>query len=339
MAGRKTVSMQDLADMLGISKVTVSKALNGKDGVSEELKEKIFRIAEQYEYVLPHYGSRKAKKVGIIMSERFNAGDEGRFYMGMYEKIIYELRRASCSSMMISPNRDSLTEDIQTVSKTGIFDGLIFLGILDKEVRKRMDAINLPKVFVDVYDETHKSDSVVTENIYSTYEMTRRLILCGHRQIGFVGTVGSTTSISDRYLGYARAMLEQGLELRDSWRISDRKPDNTGMSLDLPDDLPTALVSNCDETAFYLAKELSARGIRIPDDISITGFDNSIYAQLCSPPLTTVAVDIDEIGRVAAKQMIRHMEEPDRKGGEVFRVPGRIICRDSVRNLSDSSVL
>mgnify|MGYP002738666080 CR=1 FL=1 len=91
MAERKSVSMQDLADKLGISKVTVSKALNGKDGVGEELKEKIFALARESGYVLPDYGKRKSKKVGIIMSPRFSSGDEGKFYMAMYERIFYEL--------------------------------------------------------------------------------------------------------------------------------------------------------------------------------------------------------------------------------------------------------
>ena len=86
MAERKSVSMQDLADKLGISKVTVSKALNGKDGVGEELKEKIFALARESGYVLPDYGKRKSKKVGIIMSPRFSSGDEGKFYMAMYER-------------------------------------------------------------------------------------------------------------------------------------------------------------------------------------------------------------------------------------------------------------
>lgn len=335
MAERKAVSMQDLADELGISKVTVSKALNGKDGVGEELKEKIFEIAERYGYVLPDYGSRRSKKVGIIMSDRFNSGDEGKFYMAMYEKIINELRICSCSSIMISPNRNSLLGDIQTIKSTGIFDGLIFLGILELEVRKRMDAINLPKIYVDVYDDTHKSDSVVTENIYSSYEITNYLIQQGHTEIGFVGTVGSTTSITDRYMGYLRALLEQGITPRDIWNIPDRRKEGGAIPLKLPKELPTAFVCNCDETAFQLVKELTAQGLLIPEDISIAGFDNSIYAQLCSPPLTTVAVDIEEIGRLAAKRMIRYMENPNNKGGEVFRIPGKIIYRDSIKNLKN----
>ena len=325
--------MQDLANELGISKVTVSKALNGKDGVGDELKKKIFEIADRYGYVLPDYGKRKARKIGIIMSGRFNSGNEGKFYMGMYEKIVSEFRSYSYSSMMITPDRTTLNGDFETLSNSGAVDGLIFLGILDEDVRKRLDTIEVPKVYVDVYDETHKSDSVVTENLYSTYEITDYLVEIGHTKIGFVGTVGSTTSITDRYLGYVRRLLEQGIQPRDDWRIPDRDEKGRSIPLNLPKELPTAFVCNCDETAFQLVKELRQQGLRIPEDISIVGFDNSIYAKLCDPPLTTVAVDIDKIGRIAVKYIRKYMENPDRKGGEVYRVPGRIICRSSVKEL------
>ena len=333
MAEKKSVSMQDIADELGVSKVTVSKALNGKEGVGEALKKKIADLAEKSGYVLPKYGNRKTKKVGIIMSDRFNSGDEGKFYMAMYEKIISELQKASCTSMMISPNRHSLAGDLQTIKSSGIFDGLIFLGILDWEVKKQLDAVNLPKIYVDVYDETHKSDSVVTENIYSCYEITNYLIHQGHTEIGFVGTVGATTSITDRYLGYVRSMLENNITPQDVWNIPDRSQEGEAIPLELPKEMPTAFVCNCDETAFQLVKELTAKGYHIPEDISVAGFDNSIYAQVCSPPLTTVAVDIEEIGKLAARRMIKHMSNPAKKGGGVFRVPGNIIYRESVRNI------
>ena len=287
MSGKKTVSMQNLADELGISKVTISKALNGKDGVSDELKKKIFQIADQYGYVLPDYGKRKSRKVGIIMSERFNSGDEGKFYMGMYERIVSELRKYSCSSVMVTPNRTTLNSDLQTLSDKGAFDGLIFLGILDGVVKKRLDRI----------------------------------------------PVGSTTSITDRYLGYVRRLLEQGIKPKDEWNIPDRDEQGRAIRLQLPKELPTAFVCNCDETAFQMVKELKLRGLSVPHDISVVGFDNSIYAELCDPPLTTVAVDIEKIGRIAVRCIRKYMEHPDKKGGEVFRVPGQIVCRNSIKEI------
>ncbi len=335
MAVQKPISMQNIADELGISKVTVSKALNGKDGVSDELKDKIFQVAEQYGYILPDYGQRKTRKVGVIMSDRFTSmSDSGKFYIGMYERIISELRKASCTSVMITPNRNSLMGDLETIEKKGMFDGLILLGILDHVVRDKVDSIELPKVYVDVYDETHKSDSVVTENIYSTYEMTEYLMQMGHKDIGFVGTVGATTSITDRYLGYMRALMEQRVEPNPQWLIPDRTIEGEAIDLKLPDTLPSAFLCNCDEAAFRLVRVLKERNLRIPEDISIVGFDNDIYAELCEPQLTTIAVNMEEIGKVVSKRIVRRMDNPSKKGGEVYRVIGKNIFRNSVRDLN-----
>lgn len=330
MAGRSTVSMQNIADELGISKVTVSKALNGKEGVSEALKVKILQAAAERGYVLPNYGQRKVRTVGIIMSERFNSGDAGKFYMSMYEKIIYELRMRAYSSAMFTPTRENMDQDVELLEKKGMFDGLILLGLLDRKVRERINQIELPKVYVDVYDETYQSDSVVTENIYTAYEITKFLIQKGHKKIGFVGTLGSTTSINDRYLGYSRALMEQGLEQCSEWVISDRDSEGRTSDLLLPEELPTAFMCNCDETAFRLVKTLRMKGLSVPEDISVAGFDNDIYAELCDPKLTTVAVNTGEIGKTAVKCIVKRMEKPG-KGGTVYRIPGKMILRDSVR--------
>lgn len=335
MAARKTVSMQDLAEQLGVSKVTVSKALNGKEGVGKELKEKIVALAQKSGYVLPDYGSRRIKKVGIIMSDRFCFGDGGKFYRDMYNQIVGELQKFSCSSIMISSDNSNFAEDLKRIESTGIFDGLIFLGILDRKVREQLSTINLPQICVDIYDKSHKLDSIVTENIYSSYEITNYLIQQGHEKIGFVGTIGGTTSITDRYLGYIRRMLEQGLNPNPAWNIPDRDEESKVIPLVLPEEMPTAFVCNCDETAFQLVKELNEKGYCVPEDVSVVGFDDSVYAQVCNPPLTTVAVNIEEIGKIAAKRMVKHLEKPKRKGGEMFRVPGRIIYRSSVKKLDN----
>ncbi|MFR8172739.1 MAG: LacI family DNA-binding transcriptional regulator [Marvinbryantia sp.] len=333
LAGRGAVSMQNIADELGVSKVTVSKAINGKEGVSGPLRQKILQTAADHGYVLPDYGQRKARTIAIIMSERFHSGDSGRFYMGMYEHINRELRMRAYSSVMITPNPETLEHDAETIEKPGMFDGLIFLGILDKEVRERIDRIPLPKVYVDLYDVGYRSDSVVTESIYSAYEITKHLIRSGHREIGFVGTLGVTTSINDRYLGYMRALMEKGLKEQERWRIPDRDQAGRAVDLQLPQELPEAFMCNCDETAFRLVRELKRRGLSVPEDVSVVGFDDDIYAGLCEPQLTTVAVDMKEIGRTAVKCMVRRMERTgtENSEGEVCRIPGKLIFRDSVR--------
>lgn len=332
MARKKEISMQRIADELGISKVTVSKALNKKDGVSQELKMKIFRLAEAYGYTLPDYGKRKSKKVAVIMSDRFaSSSDVGRFYMRMYDKIVCELRKFSCTTIMITLDDASTVKELETVEEQGMFDGIILLGILGNQVQEKIKSISLPKVYVDIYDREHKSDSVISENIYSMYEITRYVVKNGHRNIGFVGTVGVTTSISDRYLGYVRALLESGYPIKQEWMLADRNEDGEAVKLQLPEHMPTAFICNCDETAYRLTKVLKESGYQIPDDISVVGFDDDIYAELCEPKLTTVAVNADEIGRMAVKRIMKRMDNPNRKGGEVFRIPGKAVFRKSVK--------
>jgi len=336
MARKKRISMQKIADELGVSKVTVSKALNNKEGVSETLKSKIFRTSEKYGYILPDYGHRKSIKIAIIMNSRFTSSiNLGKFYMEMYEKIVSELRKASCSSIMFTPANDTVDKDLETITKQELVDGIVLLGILDSSVREKVDAIPLPKIYVDIYDKSSRSDSVVSENIYSTYELTEYLLQMGHKEIGFVGTIGATTSITDRYLGYQRAMLEKRLTIRNEWLILDRSIDEgEAIDLKLPENMPTAFVCNCDETAFRLVRLLESKGYQVPEDVSIVSFDNDIYAKLCEPKLTTVAVNMEEIGKVAAKRMISHIKDPKKKAGEVYRVAGKNVFRDSVKKLN-----
>ncbi|MCD8022081.1 MAG: LacI family DNA-binding transcriptional regulator, partial [Lachnospiraceae bacterium] len=272
MAERKSVSMQDIADAVGVSKVTVSKALNDKDGVSEQLKARIQEMASRLGYVLPDYGQRKTRRVGIITDAHFDAGEAGRFYMSMYESITRELKHSSCTSAMITPTRATLKQDIEYIEMPDTFDGLVLLGIMDRKILDQVCRIELPKVYVDVYDGSYLSNAVVTENIYSACAITRLLIQNGHREIGFVGTLCATTSIDDRYLGFCRGLMEAGLTLHREWLIPDRDSDGNPIDLKLPEQLPTAFMCNCDESAFRLVRTLRQNGLEVPRDVSVVGF-------------------------------------------------------------------
>jgi LacI family transcriptional regulator len=334
MMKKRKVSMQSIADELKISKVTVSKALNDKEGVGEELKNKIKEAAARQGYIMPVQEETERKKIGIIMNGRFiSEGGGGAIYMRMYEKIVRELGRYNYSTMMLTPSPATIYDDISMMKKENLFKGILVLGLLDQEVREQVKEIDIPKVYVDIYDRTHRSDSVVSENVYSMYDMTRYLIRMGHRKIGFVGTINSTTSITDRYLGFLRAMLEKNMQLRDDWVIPDRSMEGKAVDIELPKEMPTAFICNCDETAFRLTRTLNSHGYTVPDDISIGSFDDDIYAKLTDPQLTTVAVNASLIGKVSVRQIIERIEKPDKKP-EIKRIEGEIIYRNSVKNLN-----
>ena len=155
----------------------------------------------------------------------------------------------------------------------------------------------------------------------------------GHRKIAYVGTLLATESITDRYFGYRKALLEHGLEFREEWLIDDRyietgKIDVVNM-LKLPKDMPTAFVCNCDLTASMLIKKLEEEGYRIPQDISVVGFDNYLYPGLSDVKITTYEVDIKEMARRAIHNIVKKISNESYKPG-VTVVEGRLVCKESV---------
>lgn len=334
MKKNKKVTMQEIANQLGVSKVTVSKALNNKDGVSDQVRKQIIDFAEDHGYNPRNYGTRRSKKIGVIVNAHFASdATSSMHYLNMYKKISSKFSNNSCTCILITSQAKNINNDLKMLQQEKIFDGLLLLGILDNEVNNFVAELPLPKIYVDIYDQTLKYDSVVTDNIYSTYHLTKHLISYGHKDIGFVGTVGSTNSITDRYLGYLRALIEENLTINNSWILNDRDSNGIATEIILPDTMPTAFVSNCDETSNRLINTLTKNGFKLPDDVSIVSFDNDIYATLCEPNLTTVAIDFKAISNIVVENMLKLLNNDSNTKPNVYRVPGKIIYRDSVKKL------
>ena len=126
----------------------------------------------------------------------------------------------------------------------------------------------------------------------------------GHRKIAYVGTLLATEGITDRYFGYQKALLELGLEQKKEWVLDDRhietgKIDTVNM-LQIPKDMPTAFVCNCDLTASFLIKKLKDNGYRVPEDIPVVGFDNYLHPGLSDIQITTHEVDLKEMANSVA---------------------------------------
>ena len=178
--------------------------------------------------------------------------------------------------------------------------------------------------------------SVVSNNIQGMEELVTYIYKKGHRKIAYVGTLLATESITDRYFGYQKALLELGLEQKKEWVLDDRhietgKIDTVNM-LQLPKDMPTAFVCNCDLTASLLIKKLRENGYRVPEDISVVGFDNYLYPGLSDIRITTYEVDMGEMARRAIHNMIKKITSDNFKGG-VTVVEGRLVLKDSVSHV------
>ena len=153
----------------------------------------------------------------------------------------------------------------------------------------------------------------------------------GHTEIAFVGTVCATNSITDRFLGYMKALLEHGSEYRKEWVIEDRDMETGRVDRDirLPEKMPTAFVCNCDLTAGYLIQKLQKAGYRVPEDISVVGFDNYLYPGICDVEITTYEVDISEMARRTMHKIYKKIADEKYTSG-AFIVDGHLVKKDSV---------
>ena len=139
----------------------------------------------------------------------------------------------------------------------------------------------------------------------------------------------------DRYMGYLRAMMEHGCEVRPEWIIDDREKEQGSIDAEsyirLPKELPTAFVCNCDFIASLVIKSLTERGYRVPEDVSVVGFDNFLYpSNLTDVPITTYEVDMKEMAKGAINTIIKKInKEPYKK--KIHIVEGHLIEKDSVK--------
>ncbi len=335
---KKAVTMSDIAKAMNVSTVTVSKALGDRDGVSAELRERIKQKATEMGYRV-HAGTHGAKdgltyNIGIIVAKHF-ISDASSFYWIVYRYIVELLQKQNYYGMLEVVNDHNGMEEIPNSVLDHKVDGLIVLGQLSDEYISKLISHQLPTVFLDFYGSREDADAVLSDNFYGAYMLTSHLIENGHRRIGFLGSIGSTSSIQDRYLGYYKALLENRIPLRQDWVIGDRSNESDIFpEFTLPQDMPTAFVCNCDETAYKLVNQLKNAGYNVPEDISVVGYDNHIYSTICNPRLTTIDVNSRVMSTEAVDIILHKIRDVNYRRGRTL-VTGKLVRRESVKKLTE----
>lgn len=337
----KAVKLSDIAKQLNTSTVTVSKALSGQKGMSDELRAQIKQLAYDMGYeslsAKKNTSENKSYNIGIIISERF-LGQSESFYWMLYQELAKEaVFRGSFSLLEIISKEDENSCELPKLIQENKIEALIITGVMKENYLDMInDQVSIPVVFTDFYDRKYKGDFVVTDNFFGAYQITNYLLDMGHTDIAYVGTLLSTSSITDRYFGYLRALMERGIEVKDGYIIDDRNIETgnrDNFEFKFPEKMPTAFVCNCDLTADVLVQELLRRGYNVPEDISVVGFDNYVFNQVTKIGFTTYEVDIKYMAKVSVDIAINKVSRQPYKSGYNI-IPGKIVIKDSVKRLS-----
>ena len=334
----KAVKLADIAQRLNVSTVTVSKALSNQKGVSEEMRGKIKALADELGYVSPSAArlmpDERSYNIGIIVAQRYLDQSQS-FYWSMYQEVNNAtLAKKSFTMLEVINEDDEDACNIPKLIESGRVNGIIVIGIMRRPYLEMLTgATNIPIVFLDFYESGIDCDSVVSDSYFGMYHMTSYLCSAGHKKIAYVGTLFSTNSITDRYFGYCKALMENGIELRKDYVINDRFTDSgamRGYTIQLPKDMPTAFACNCDVAALELIDILKKEGYRVPEDISVVGFDDYAFFNSENIELSTYAVNVKGMARLAVKNLLKKMGgDMTPKGTSV--VEGKMILGKTVK--------
>ncbi|GAA0386264.1 LacI family DNA-binding transcriptional regulator [Paenibacillus motobuensis] len=330
---KSKVTMQDIADRLNLSKNSVSQAISGKDGVSEETRKLILDTADQMGYIY-QAGRKKSQAetsgyIALIASD-FAFAQKG-FFGEIYLSVEQETRQRGKHLLIQSVDQESEQELIlpPVLENQGV-EGILILSHLRTSYMDMVISKGLPTVLIDHHYPAVKADCILTNNRFGAYEAIHYLTELGHLNIGFVGNIQFSPSYYERFEGFRLAMRDAGLEMREEWLLLDAV-EQTEYMMDamksIPDQ-PTAWFCVNDGLGFILNSTLQQLGFQIPKEVSICSFDNGQLSQLSTPPTTTMEIDLKLFGRKAVEQLFWRMDHRQEPFVEML-LPTKLITRES----------
>jgi len=335
----------DIAKIANVSPSSVSLVLNNKGGISTEVRQKVIKIAEDLGYKsVPNEQYRvfnenvtvkllKIAKHGHIINERHNA-----FITEYIEGIETGIRNRRFKLEVAFFNKVPIEEII--ASQKGITaDGLIVLGTeLSAHELNFFTELRQPIVFIDTYFPLSVYDCIDMDNVDGVFKAIQYLYNNGHRNISLVKSSLDTRNFRMRENGFREAMEYFSLPVQEKLIANvdpafDGATNDMGKYLEKTSKLPSAFFCMNDIIAYGCIKALRNRGIRVPDDVSIIGFDDLPPSNLSEPPLTTIRVSTQRIGLRALEKLSERIANHTQEAPENILISGRLIVRDSVRTL------
>jgi LacI family transcriptional regulator len=313
MATIRKVRLRDIAEATGLSLGSISQALNGKDGIAPDTRRRVIEAARDLGYEQPARRRAGAPPPVTIVSERLPvAPTTDPFNRPILLGLEASARRHGYRIVMefVGPE-DHPGRDRWAGGETA---GVIVLGGGDLGPEWVQAAVDngLPVVMVDHFWPGLELPTVVPDNLAGAYAATRHLQVLGHERIGFIRGPGKYWTLGERLAGYLLAMQQGGLFPQEALvppRVShgdDKGYGEMAALLDLPPaERPTAVFAVSDKAAVGAYRAARERGFVIPRDVSIVGFDDIEAARVLDPPLTTVRIPGETIGRVAFERLHR----------------------------------
>lgn len=329
-------SIKQLSLITGYSPATISNALNNKQNVNSETGKKIWKVARETGYI----NEISISNIRLIVCRTHGKVlNDTPFFSSLISGVESECRAQGFATIIshldtTDPLFDSLLKQI--ISDRSAANLVLATELTEAEAGMFLNSES-PIVLVDTWFEGMDFDTVGIENTDSTFKAVTHLINYGHKSIGYLKSNATINNFIYRGYGYRRAMHGNGLQIHSKYTVL-LTPSMEGSYKDMKEylsgrpELPTAFFADNDNIALGACKALQDCGYRIPEDISVIGFDDMPFCEIATPPLTTVRVFKQVMGEEAVRRLVQVI-----KSGKMIKVKTQIctefIERESVRNL------
>ncbi|WHY77059.1 substrate-binding domain-containing protein [Neobacillus sp. WH10] len=331
----KKVTMQDIADRLNISKNSVSQALSGKPGVSEETRQLVQKTADELGY--DYLNNRKQKltdqktlrNIALIASDF--AFSLKSFFGEIYLSIEKEVRARGMNLFIESIDSDSKKNlTLPALLSNHEIDGVLILSHISTDYISEIINTGIPTVLIDHHSPYLQADSILTNNRYGAYMAVEHLIELGHREIAFIGDVNFSPSYQERLEGYLLALQKYGISPNHDYLFTNAKEnqDELNQFFEALANKPTAWFCVNDGHGFLVSSLLQQKGFKIPEDVSVCSFDNGQLSQITTPKITTMDIDLNYFGKKAVEQLCWRIENRDEPIHEIL-LPTKLLLRES----------
>ncbi|MBM7553379.1 LacI family DNA-binding transcriptional regulator [Thalassobacillus pellis] len=309
-------SIQDIAKKAGVSISTVSRTLNNYPDVGQKTREKILKIAEEMNYfpnaVARSLVQKKTFTIGMFFGNNMNLGFDHPFFLDVISAVREVVGNAGYD-LLVFTNKNKNRSTYTTLCRERSVDGVLMLltgeGKKKNEQMLELQSSGIPCVAIDIPLVGDKCTYVESDNYTGASDAVKHLVELGHRKIGFIGGDEISKTSYDRMRGYQDTLIEKGVGVRPEYiqlgHFSSEKASKATRKLMKDNPEITAFFVVSDEMACAVMDTLQELGFRVPEDISLVGFDDIKEAVHYSPPLTTIKQMKYEIGSEAAKILLQ----------------------------------
>lgn len=334
-----SISAKELAQKIHVSQATISMVFNNKPGISEATRKLVLEAAKKYDYV-PSKAAAVEKRVIqlVIYQKHAMVVSDTPFFSQVIEGITQECNEKNCvvNINYLTESSDARTQIKNISSMSG--DGMILLATeMNREDFDVFQGVDIPVVVLDCYYDELDYDCVVINNSQGAYCATDYLAKMGHKKIGYLHSAVSISNFEERASGYHKALGAHDLPAlpdyihqiastsvqgyQDMVRILEQKPE-----------LADAYFADNDIIAAAAIKAFREFGYRVPEDISIVGFDDMPLCDVMDPPLSTMRVDKKQLGRSSVNSLLTRMDGA-KYGKLKIALQTSLVCRESVLDM------